>query len=47
MDESGTDVTRCCRRVASERKVAGANARDLELKCATLRIVHACSVAWQ
>ena len=37
-DESGIDVAECCRKVVSERKVAGdirslVNARDLQLKC--------------
>ena len=43
MDESGTDGTECNRKVASERKVAGAirslvNARDLLLEWA--RVLH-------
>ena len=39
MDESGTDVADCSRKVASRRRVARAirslvNARDLQLECA-------------
>ena len=43
LDESGTDGAECNRKVASERRVAGAirslvNARDLQLECT--RVLH-------
>ena len=43
LDESGTDEARCCRKVASGRRVTGAirslvNASDLQLEC--VRVLH-------
>ena len=43
MDESGTDEEECSRKVASEKKVAGAirslvNARSLQLEC--VKVLH-------
>ena len=42
-DESGTDGAECSRKVASERRIAGAirslvNARDLQFECG--RVLH-------